>query len=280
MADECYSMVRGSALRVTSLLPCGSIPDPIPYGVAKCVSRVEINEVVEEGNSEVLRNDTAEMRLRISESAQTIRYLSDITFLRVDPGVLSIVAGVPLVYKPNGALLGFGEGPFGGGAFGEDVPADKVIGFDAVTRLPAKAFAMEVWSRLAAEPCSGQRRYGYTLFPFLKGGIIGGFAFTDGLMTFTLRGAKTRRNPKWGRGPFDLTGAWERMETPVSRNVHWRTFLTTAAPPEETNGVVEYRDILDGGTALTSPTPPVLVDGGTATADPTPPILIESGNAA
>lgn len=247
MSTECYAMVRGSALRVTGLSPCGSVPDPIPSAVSKSVSRVEINEVTEAGSNELLRNDVEEPRLHFVRSEETVRYTADISFLRVDPGILSLVSGVPLVYGPGGGY-GFGEGPFGETPFG--VGGSAVVGFDADLRVPATAFAMEVWSNLSGANCAdGQRRYGYTLFPYLRGGVLSGFQFANGLVSFTLLGAQTRRGSKWGIGPYDLEGPWARLTSEVSGNTSWRTFVTTSAPPEQSDGIVWFRDIIDNGDA-------------------------------
>ena len=97
MSTECYAMIRGSALRVTKLDSCGEVTDPVQFGVSKSVVRVTINEVVEGGGQELLRNDEDEPRLNFTKSDEMIRYTADIDFLRVDPGVLNLVTGVPVV---------------------------------------------------------------------------------------------------------------------------------------------------------------------------------------
>lgn len=254
MSTQCYSMVRGSAIRVTGLKPCSSIPDPIVFGVSKSVTRVAINEQSEGGTNELQRNEEDEPRLHLVTPAEMIRFTADIEFIRCDPGVLSLVSGVPVVENAVG----------------------DIVGFDSDTRLPAKAFALEVWARLAAEACApGERRYGYTLFPFLKGGFVSGFQFSDGLVSFSLRNAKTRRASKWGKGPYDLTGEFERLYTPVSGNLMFRSFITTAPPPTQTDGVQEFTDVIEGGTASSTSsdildgqfvvTSPDTVEGGYAT---------------
>jgi hypothetical protein len=273
MTTECYAMVRGSAIRVTELGKRGQIPDTIRFATSKSVAKVVINEVVESGGNERLDSDTDDNtpRLRLAKSDQTIQYKADIDFLRVDPGVLSLVAGVPLVYDSGGGGFGgdaFGEDPFGG-------VVGNVVGFDSKTRMLPVSFALEVWTKLAGNPCAGgQRQYGYTLFPFLKGGYLSGVTFANGLVSFNLRGAQTRRVSRWGVGPFDLEGPYERLTTDVSRNTLFRQLLTTAPPPTEVCGIQETTDVLEGGTAtMTTPdvvdgefvdTSPWIVEGGMA----------------
>lgn len=230
MGTECYALVRGSSIRVTRLGNTGGLLDPIQYGVSKSVASVTINEVSEAESNESLGSEETDddIRLRLVRPAQTIRYLADISFLRTDPGILSLIAGVPLVLDDSG----------------------DVVGFDFETRRPATAFALEVWSKLAASVCAdGQRQWGYTLFPFLKGGYVSGVEFKNGLASFNLIGAQARRVPRWGAGPFDLTGTDERLLAPVSGNVLFKQFLTTAAPPTQVDGVQVTDDVIEGGTA-------------------------------
>lgn len=274
MTTECYAMVRGSAIRVTGLTACGGFPDVIQSVVAKCVSRVQIDEVVESGGNELLRTDDDDPRIHFARSAETIRYLAGIRFLRVDPELLSLMTGVKVVrtYGTPVPGYGFGEGPFGESSFGGtegDAGDGNIVGFDMTTRLPAKAFGLEVWTRLTDQSCAGgQRKYGYTLFPFLKGGYLTGFTFANGLVSFEVVGAQTRRNGQWGYGPYDLEGPGLRLVEPVSGNLMWRNFITTAPPPEQTDGIVEFVDVIDNGDAVDPhPLAVGVVDNGTA-ADP------------
>lgn len=295
---QCYAMVRGSAIRVTGLGRKGSTHGPIRYATSKSVAKVTINEVTESGSDEFIEGEGEDNdpRLRLVRPEQTLTYKVDIDFLRCDPGVLALVAGVPLVYKaassfeenpfgnePAFGEIAFGEDLFGGGevaagfgesAFGEDPfsglgwdtgPQEEpfVVGFDSNTRLPPASFALEVWSKLSGAACAdGTRQYGYTVFPFLRGGYLTGFEFSDGLVSFNLRSARTRRGSRWGVGPYDLEGPYERLVTPVSGNTLYRQTLTPAPPPTEDAGVQETEDVIHGGTA--SVTSDDVIDGGTA----------------
>jgi hypothetical protein len=270
----------------------------VEYVTSKSVAKITVSEVVESGGTEVIKNPEEKRRLRLAKNSQVIRHKADIEFLRVDPEMLRLVAGVELVYK---AEAGFGEAPFGVMMFGGD--AGTVIGFDSGTTLRATSFALEVWSKLdgaSAKPralggfdttpfdmpvpnaggCRDGRRWGYSLFPFLRGGRLSGFKFANGLVSFNLIGAQTRRNPGWGVGPYDLTGPFQRLSTPVSRNTSWRMFITEGSPPAEECGI-QYRlpDVLDNGTAanpMPDPGAPLLVDAGGASTEPW---IIDGGRA-
>lgn len=253
MTTKCYAMVRGSAIRVTGLTDIGSLPEQIPFAVSKAVAKVQINEITEGGSNELVKTEDDESRLHFVNPAEMIRYTADINFLRVDPGMFSLVAGVGVVTNAAG----------------------DVTGFDAVPRKPATSFALEVWSQIAGNGCSdGERQYGYTLLPYLRGGVLSGFTFQNGLVSFDLLGAKTRRMPRWGVGPYDLTGPGQRLDGPVSRNTMYRTMLSTAPPPAVTCGIETFEDVVDGGDAFFTSagvidgefveTSPWILDGGQA----------------
>lgn len=252
MTTECYAMVRGSGIRLTDLDLTGAYDDlDTRYATSKSVVSIQINEVTESGGNELIRNDDDEPRLHFVTNDTMIRYDADINFLRCDPEILRLLTGVPLAFNASG----------------------DIVGFDATTRLPAKAFALEVWSKLTGVSCVAdavaagfgefnfgegsfgddegsllsRRPYGYTLFPFLKGGTIGGFTFANGLVSFNIKGARTQRGSKWGVGPYDLEGPYMRLMEPVSRNTAWRSFITSAQPPGTYPGINSFEDVIYGG---------------------------------
>lgn len=275
---KCYGVVRGRATRVTGLTRRGGVPDSIAYAATRSVSKVTINEVVDSTYSEIMREpDTDETRVQFRGTTDTVRHTVDIDFLRVDPGLFALVAGLVLVTKVEG--LGFGEGPYGFGPYGfaEDAPHEVAYGFDAMTRRPAAAFALEVWTKLDL-PCGpdGLRPWGYTVFPYLRGGYMTGFSYSADAVTFSLRGAQTRRRGGWAVGPYDLEGPWQRLVTPVSGNTSFRQTITTAQPPEQTDGMMFTEDVINGGTATA--TSDDVLDGGTA--DDTTEWIVEGGSAA
>lgn len=279
MATKCYAMVKGSAIRVTNLSTRGEIPEPIEYAVSKSVSKVTINEVVETGGSEALTNEQDEVRLRFNRSDRPIRYTVDIDFVRCDPGILSLVANLPMVhgYATN-EEIGFGLTPFGETPFGASVTSTgEVVGFESRTRLPASSFALEVWSKIAGQRCpeTGLPQWGYTLFPYLRGGLLSGFTFSGGLVSFNLRRAQTRKSSRWGVGPHDLEGPFQRLTSEIGGGTHFRNILTTAAPPTEQCGLLTTSDILDGGSA--SMTSDDVIDGGSASS--TTAWIVEGGMA-
>lgn len=281
VTTETYAMVRGSAIRVTALDHCGGLQQsPIRYAVSTCVARVGIGEVIEAGSNELLRDSEDDPTLHFVREPEIMGYVADIDFLRVDPGVLNLVAGMDPLYDWDST--------------------DHVIGFDANMRVRAGAFALEVWSKLDRVACAGlsgefgvgafgeepfggalnTRLHGYTLFPFLKGGYITAFEFTRGVVSFKVVGAQTRINPKWGGGPYILLDETDRrLPTPVSRNTAWRNLIYPGNPPATTQGIAEFLDVIDNGDASNPhPLATGTVEGGSASI--TSSDQVEGGNAA
>lgn len=285
---ETYTMVRGSAIRMTALEPCGSVPDDvIRYAVSKCVTKVGVGDIIEAANNEVVRDSGDDPALHFVTPPETLGYNVDIEFLKVNPAILALVTGIDPVMDLE----------------------DRIIGFDTKMRVKTPAFALEVWSKLIGEACltitdgageggfgegafgempfgdfeaTGtftQPRWGYTLFPFLKGGYIPGYEIANGLVSFKVVGAQTRWGTSWGRGPYDLTEEeFTRLPTPVSGNVAWRNLILRSAPPTETEGVAEAIDVVDNGTAANPhPLATGTLDGGAVF---TSSGLVEGGRAA
>lgn len=182
MSTQCYAMVRGSVARFTLLDHRGApVAGPDSVVVTKGVAQVALTEVTEAQASTLHRSDYDRPRVLLRGKTQTIGYGAEIKLLGVDPDLIYLLSGQSKVLNALG----------------------DVVGNDQKTRTPTVNFAMEIWSRLAA-PVDGYN-FGYTLFPRLRGGRLGGFSYGNSAVSFTVTGARTYRNAKWGYGPFDLT---------------------------------------------------------------------------
>ena len=218
MPTKCYAQVRGSVIRVTRLDACGN-PDPglSAVVVSKRISTVTIDEVTDEGTNIRERNFGDELCIVDDSNTSIVGYTADVALCGVDPDLISLMTGQPVVRNA----------------------ADDIVGFDANTDidLDSFGFAIEVWSRIANSACdpSGFRPWGYTVFPFLKGGRLGGFSFENGAVQFTISGAQTKDGNGWGVGPFDVDrdelSAPSPLVTPLGERTHFRNILVTLDPP-------------------------------------------------
>lgn len=275
MTTQCYAMVRGSTLRATALLPTGELTEPVSMAVSRSAVKVTVDEVTDDLSAETLRDQNDDAAIQFNGSEDLLGFSVDIDFVKVDPSLLSLMSGVPVVYNAEG----------------------DVVGFDADTLIPATAFALEVWTKLDLQACrelgfgegdfgemmfgdgTGRRVrgqfWGHTLFPFLKGGALSGFTFGDGLVTFNLRRAQTHPGPRWAVGPHDLEGLRERLLDHVSRNGTWTSTVLYTAPPEPFDGLAEFEDVINGGDADEDTTD--ILAGGSAAY--TSPWIINGGRA-
>jgi hypothetical protein len=223
VATECYAQVRGRVIRVTRLDSCGN-PDPGASAVvvSKRISTVTIDEVTDDGTNIRDRNFGDELCVVDDAFTTVIGYTADIALCGVDPALISLLTGQPTVANAAGDIVGF----------------DANTGID----LDSFGFALEIWSRIAGSACdpSGNRKWGYTPFPFLKGGRLGGFSFENGAVQFTISGAQTRDGNGWGVGPYDVDrdelGDPAPLHTPLGVNTHYRNIQVTLDPPEASCG--------------------------------------------
>lgn len=230
MPTECFAQVRGSVIRVTRLDACGN-PDPGASAVvvSKRISTVTVDEVTDEGTNIRERNFGDEICIVDDAFTQIIGYTVDVAFCGVDPDLISLMSGQPVIKNAAG----------------------NVVGFDATTDvdLDSFGFAIEVWSRIAGSNCdpSGNRPWGYTVFPFLKGGRIGGFTFENGAVQFTVSGAQTRDGNGWGVGPFDVDrdelGAPAPLNEALGANTHYRNIMVTLDPPPAACGAAALASV-------------------------------------
>lgn len=251
-------MVRGSTIRVTGLNRKGQIPadQPVQFVASRSVVKVSLTEVTESGSNEVLRSDIDRPRVSLKTEEEVLGYGVDVDLLRVDPGLLYLMAGVPLATNAAG----------------------DVVGFDSKTKVPAASFGLEVWSKLIGEACADGQRWGYTLMPWLAGGYLSGFAFEKNVVSFNLRGARTQRGSDWCVGPYDFTGWHERLLDPVSGNDSLRTQVMVAPPPAEQCGITAFEDCISNGD-VDEPHPLAagILAGGSA--ETTSPWVVHGGRA-
>lgn len=225
MPTKCYAQVRGHVIRVTRLDACG-IPKPGESAVAvsKRISSVSIDVEMEDGENIRETNFSGEPCVVDNAPAHLIGYSGEITLCGVDPDLISIFTGTPVVKNAAG----------------------DVVGFDATSdiNLDSFGFALEVWSRISGTACdaSGNRPWGYTVFPFFKGGHLGGFSFENGAVQFQITGAMTQNGNGWGAGPYNVDrgtgGAPSPLFTPLTPNTHYRNVQVTLDPPVATCGAV------------------------------------------
>jgi hypothetical protein len=214
MAGKCISLVKGRRIRLTKVNDCG-----IPvYGDGNQVTSKGFISVAFTANStesdEIsVQNAAGEVCVFEPSESSFTGYGVEITFCEVDVELFSLATGQQVYLEREGG------------------------------------FALELWAGSPnADVCvdpNAQGSYGYLLFPFIKGGIVGDFTIENGAATFTVSGSTTRDGNGWGTGPYEvlLEGSVPSvLPTPLDSADHMLMVVTTVAPPEAACG---SRPLLD-----------------------------------
>src|SRR5690606_19966909 len=97
-----------SVIRATRLDSCG-VPDPGASAVvvSKRISTVTIDEVTDDGTNVRERNFADELCIVDDAFTTVIGYTADIALCGVDPDLVSLLTGQPVVLNAAGDVVGF-----------------------------------------------------------------------------------------------------------------------------------------------------------------------------
>lgn len=196
MTQQCFSLIRGRAMRVTRLNGCGAVvPGSQSQVVTKGFISVGLTSNTEEGEAISITNANGDVCISDTPAPKFTGYGVEINLCGVDPSLIGILTGQPLVQDPD---------------TGTGSPAEY-LGFrvNSGVSLDDSGFGLELWSGVPAAACGvgGTQQYGYFLLPYLKGGVIGDFTVENGAINFTITGAQTKDGAGWGVGPYDVVNA-------------------------------------------------------------------------
>lgn len=218
MADKCFSMVRGRAMRVTRLDGCGAVK---ASGCSAITSEgfvsIAFTANIDEGETIDIKNAAGKSCVLDAPVPRLSNYTLVITFCEVSPELYAMLTGQSVVFDSAGDAVGF--------RVNTDVdPSDS-------------GFAVEVWSNVPGVACGvggGAGTFGYTLVPFVQGGVLGDFTIENNAVTFTISNATTKSGGSWDVGPYDVvddTGTPSPLLEPIGNADHLHVQLTTIAPP-------------------------------------------------
>lgn len=267
MTSQCFSLVRGRALRVTRLDGCGRVLLGADAQVTtEGFISVGFTANTEEGETISVTNAAGKVCILDEPSPSFTGYSLEVAFCGVDPELFSLMTGQKVVLNAEGT---------------------DAIGFrmNSGINLGEKGFALELWSSVPVAACdaSGGASYGYFLVPFIQGGVLGDFTVENGAINFTLTGATSKDGNEWGVGPYDVVrdadAAAGPLLEPLDGKDHLHMQLTTVAPPAPTCGAAELgvpaTTATAGTPATLTPTnsyaPPSLAEADALTASPTTP---------
>jgi len=243
---KCFPLVRGRVMRATRLDECGRIKAGAISAIATdgFVS-VALTANIEEGEEISVVNAAGRTCVRDAASPTLTGYGVAITFCDVNPDLYAMMTNQSVVYDTAGLAVGFRVNT------GVDVSKAN--------------FALEVWSNVPGVACdtgSSGGAYGYTLIPFISGGVLGDFTFENGAVSFTLQNANSKDGNAWGVGPYNVAngaaGVASKLLTALDVKDHLHVQFTTIAPPTPSCDAVSNGTRATTATAAVAPNPATL----------------------
>jgi hypothetical protein len=226
MANESKTLLQGEAIRVTRVDECGEVVvGECGYAVDECFASVAMSDNVESPTEYKVKAASGNYCVNQRGRSQLNWIDTVVTLLRVNPELVSLVTGLPVVY--------------------DDSPDPVAVGFGTDSDTYATGnWALEMWTNLAVDPSGAACpaagvRYGYLLLPWLGDATLGDITIEDGTASLTLN-AVTKPGNGWGTGPWDVildsTTAPSPLLEAIPSNRHRHIQFTSLAPPAATDG--------------------------------------------
>jgi hypothetical protein len=219
---QCVALARATRMRITRLDACGA-PDPGASSTLTTDGMINVDYTPNYLDPEEITQANANGDLCIDDQGNPqLRWLDlSIVMCRVDPDVVNIITGNPLVVN-------------------DAAPTPEAVGFRIDADLTGTAnFALELWSSVANQACDaeGNRLYGYWLVPFVVQARIGQWSVANAALNLTFT-ARTSVDSQWGTGPSGYlvrgdatTDAPEVLLTAIGPRQHVHFEIVNVAPP-------------------------------------------------
>lgn len=219
------ALVNGRRMRLTRLDSCGRVV----YGddnVAVSSGFVSVASKTNTTSTNAVEVKNANGDTVVFEAAKTTfsNFALDIEFAEVDPELFALFTGQSVEFDASGNPVGFSV--------------------NSKVDLTDQGVALEVWtgspSGDACADVNAQGSYGYVLYPFLQGGVLGDFTIAEGGISFTLTGTVSKDGNAWGHGPYPVMIGSNGQPGPlvgtVDTNDHLQTLIVGVTPPDATTG--------------------------------------------
>jgi hypothetical protein len=211
-------------IRATLVDACGEVvPGECAYVTSRCFASVSMSDNTEAGEEFKVKAADG-LYCTNQRSRPLLNWIElTITLLQVDPELVSLVTGSPVVYDGNGVAVGFQT---------------------TTEHFATASFALEVWTGIGKDPygtpCSGESElFGYLLLPWIVEGSTGEVTVENGAASLTIN-AITSNGNQWGTGPYDVVktslGAASPLLEPLETNVHRHMQWTEVPPPAAVAG--------------------------------------------
>jgi hypothetical protein len=228
MASVCFTPFKIPRVRVTKLDSCGVVVEGECSSVATDgIITVEMTQELEDREDFFQKNGDGEFCVEETDSPKLKWINLTITFCNVDPELVNIMTGSPLVMS--------------------DADEPEAIGYRTRTgTISTVNFGFEGWNRVTGQAaCDGaSAAYLYNLWPWVVEGRMGDVTYQNGTANFQVV-ARTRGGSQWSSGPYYVytseaaatLGDPEFLpDGPVTSTDHHLMFRTFMAPPDSACG--------------------------------------------
>ncbi|MCM6777930.1 hypothetical protein NDR87_31470 [Nocardia sp. CDC159] len=230
-----FAVVKGKRLRATLVDACGMpLAGPRSRLVTSGFVTLKASPVMRDADD--IEQTNAEGRVCVADRTPPERkwWALSIELCGVDTDLFNMLLDWEVVTSWDGKPIGFSDQ--------KEVPSDTGV-------------AIELWSGVGSDDACDVPTtddilvgaggdlvlpYGYLLWPVLKEAQVGDVEIGSKASTFTLSGI-TAAGTRWGRGPYnvmptDVDNTPGRLLTAIKQGQHFRSFRTTIAPPDVTDG--------------------------------------------
>lgn len=266
MPAVCFTPFKIPRVRVTKLDACGAVVEGSCSSITTDgIITVEMTQELEDREDFFQKNGDGEFCVEETDAPKLKWINLTITFCNVDPELVNLMTGSPLVMSDADVPLAIGYRTRGG-------------------TISTVNFGFEGWNRVTGGGAcvTGAPYYLYNLWPWVVEGRMGDVTYQNGTANFQVV-ARTRTGSTWGSGPYFVYSS-EAAATlgdpeflpdgPVDADDHHIMFRTIMAPPDSACGCTAIPLVMaapaENGLEVTLTFPvgtlPVDIDWGDLTA--------------
>lgn len=227
MPSVCFTPFKIPRVRVTQLDACGAVvEDSCASIVTDGIITIEMTQELEDREEFFEKNGDGEFCVQETDAPKLKWINITATFCNVDPELVNLVTGAPLVMSDADTPLAIGNRTRSG-------------------TIATVNFALEGWNRLTGTTCStGSPYYLYNLWPWVVEGRMGDVTYQNGTANFQVV-ARTKVGSTWGSGPYyvyasEATATLGDPELlpdgPVDSDDHHIMYRTIMGPPDSACG--------------------------------------------
>lgn len=229
-----FSVVRGDRIRVTKVNSCGlPIEGPGHRLVTDGFISIKYSRVDNEAEELTQKNANGKICVQDRTPPQRKWYNVEAQMCGVDPDLVTLATGFPVILDHNNMPVGFGDQT--------DVDTDYGTVLELWTGGKSEDDCAVPTTDSIFTRLSSGKSYGYFIIA-VKEWNLGDIEVANQVTNLTMTGISLDMS-NWGRGPYNVAaidddGTPGRLLVPMPEDRHLTLFRTSVAPPPVTDGGV------------------------------------------